>query len=92
MSSIQVPLLSSMSLREHVHLFACVCLARARARVCVYVCVCACVRVLDCVFGNSEDVQTVYKVCKLMYCAVVQTCPLQSFVFILAYEVCSQVF
>ena len=38
------------------------------------VCVLACVRVLDCVFGNSENVQTVYKVCKLMYCAIVQMC------------------
>ena len=25
---------------------------------------CACVHVLDCVFGNSENVQTVYEVCK----------------------------
>ena len=47
-----------MILRECIH----VCLARA----------CACV--LDCVFGNSENVQTVYKICKLMYCAVVQMC------------------
>ena len=38
------------------------------------VCVRVCVHVLDCVFGNSENVQTVYKVCKLMYCAVVQMC------------------
>ena len=29
--------------------------------------------VLDC-FGNSENVQTVYKVRKLMYCAIVHMC------------------
>ena len=40
----------------------------------VCMCVCARVCVLDCVFGNSEKVQNVYKVCKLMYCAVVQMC------------------
>ena len=32
----------------------------------------ACVRVLDYVSGNSENVQTVFKVRELMYCAVVQ--------------------
>ena len=29
--------------------------------------------VLDCVFGNLENVQTVYKVCKL-YCALLHRC------------------
>ena len=40
--------------------------------VCVHACVRACV--LDCVLGNSENVEAVYKVCKLMYCAVVYVC------------------
>ena len=31
-------------------------------------------RVLDCDFCNSEKVQTVYKLYKLMYCAAVQVC------------------
>ena len=35
---------------------------------------CVCVRVLDCGFGNSENVQTVCKVHKSMYCAIVQMC------------------
>ena len=38
------------------------------------VCSCVCVYVLDRVFGNSENVQAVYKVRKLMYCAVVHMC------------------
>ena len=43
---------------------------------CVYVCG----QVLDCVFGNSdENVQTAYKVCKFMYCAVVQMCVKNTF-------------
>ena len=33
-----------------------------------------CVHVLDFVFGNSENVQTVYKVHRLMYCAIVHVC------------------
>ena len=33
-----------------------------------------CELVLDCVSGNSENVQTVYKVRKLMYCAIVHVC------------------
>ena len=56
----------------------CVCVCMC---VCVCACVCVCVHarayvtcVLDCVFGNSENVQTVYKVCKLMYCTIVQMC------------------
>ena len=80
-----------------VFVHVCVCVSVC---VCVHVCVCACV--LDCVFCNSKNVQTVYKICKLMYSAVVQmrvklfslySCQLQSLnsVFILAYEVCSQV-
>ena len=40
--------------------------------VCVRACVRACVHVLDCVVSNSENVQTVYKISKLMYWAVVQ--------------------
>ena len=44
------------------------------------VCVCVCMQVLDCVFGNSdENVQTAYKVCKFMYCAVVQMCVKNTF-------------
>ena len=47
--------------------------ARVYLATCVFLCVCACVcvHVLDCVFGNSENVQNVYKVRKLMYCAIV---------------------
>ena len=36
---------------------------------CVRVCMCVCICVLDCVLGNSENVQTVYKVCKSYHCA-----------------------
>ena len=53
-------------------MFACACFS-----VCVCVCVCACVCVRVCVymivFGNSENVQTVYKVHKLVT-AIVHMC------------------
>ena len=57
---------------RQVCLHVCVCV-RARAHACVCVCVCMCLY-FYCVFGNSENVQTVYKVHKLMYCAIVYMC------------------
>ena len=36
--------------------------------------VCVSMRVLDCDFDNSENVQTVYKLCKQMSCTIVQIC------------------
>ena len=58
-------------------MLACVYLATC-VFLCMHACVCACVRVcvhacvLDFVFGNSENMQTVYKV--HMYCAAVHVC------------------
>ena len=57
--------LESMYICLHVCLATCAC-------ACLCVCVCMCV--LDCVVVNSENAQTVYKVHKLMYCAVVHEC------------------
>ena len=56
-----------MCMFSYIRVSLCVC-------VCVCACVCACVHVLDCVFGKSENVRTVYKVRKLMHCAAVYMC------------------
>ena len=52
----------------------CICL-HVRVSLCVCVCACVCVRVCVymIVFGNSENVQTVYKVHKLVT-AIVHMC------------------
>ena len=63
----------SVRLRVRVCVRACVCVC-VFVCVCVRVCVCVCMCVLDYVFSNSENVQTVYKVCKVMYCAVFKMC------------------
>ena len=40
-------------------------------------------------FGYSENVQTVYKVCKLMYCAVVHACPIFLTILVRFNHLCS---
>ena len=57
---------------------------------CVCVCVCVCVHVLNCVFANSENVQTVYKVHKLMYCAIVHVCLIIVTLLVYTSIVCEQ--
>ena len=53
----------------------CMCVfSYMRVSMCVCVCVCVCACTTDWVFGSSENVQTVYKVRKLMYCAVMNMC------------------
>ena len=71
-------------------MFACVRLAYFCVAICVYVCVCmhACVHVLDCVFSNSENVQTVYKICKLMYCALCKCVSIFLTLFMCASIIC----